>query len=175
VSRFDWEKIRAEYEAGASQNELSKRHGCSRGAVQKHITAEGWSQDVRPVLDRMVTEKVAGVVAGSNPQKKAAALGLEADRRVGVVLQHRQEWEDLRKKLGKAKTFDDRKQVKITAETLKIMQEGERKAWGLEVPMTPVQTGGEADKPGRQVKVAVIVKSEPTPGGVLAAAMEISQ
>ena len=42
AARFDWESIRAEYEVGASQSDLSKRYGVSRTAIQKRIRAEGW-------------------------------------------------------------------------------------------------------------------------------------
>lgn len=31
---YDWETIRAEDEAGASQNDLARRHGVSRKAIQ---------------------------------------------------------------------------------------------------------------------------------------------
>lgn len=38
---INWEAIRAEYEAGASQASLAKAHGVSRTAIQKHIAEEG--------------------------------------------------------------------------------------------------------------------------------------
>ena len=75
--KIDWEQIRAEYETGATQSELSRAHGVSRAAIQKHIEAEGWTQDVEPAIQRKVAEKVAGVVAGCNPKKKAEALDAE--------------------------------------------------------------------------------------------------
>ncbi|MFD1558342.1 hypothetical protein ACFSHT_22380 [Paraburkholderia silviterrae] len=132
---FDWETIRAEYEAGSSQVALSKKHGCSRGAIQKHIAAEGWAQDVTPVIQRKVAEKVAGVVAGCSPEKKAAALDEAADRTAAVVTRHRDEWDDHKQLVTNAiaeQDFGKAKLAKITAETLKIRQDGERKAWGLD-------------------------------------------
>ena len=81
AARYDWETIRAEYEVGASQSDLARRHGVSRAAIQKHIRAEGWMQDVSGAINRMAEAKVAGVVAGSNPKKKAAALDRAADRK----------------------------------------------------------------------------------------------
>lgn len=170
MSRFDWENIRAEYEAGASQGELSRRHGCSRGAVQKHIAAEGWTQDVRPVLERLTAEKVAGVVAGSNPVKKAIALAKEADKRVEVVMRHRQDWDTLREFAAAVTDFEGDRRLKLKAEALKILQEGERKAWGLEITATPYS---DSSAPATQrVQVAVIVDRPPLPGGVLAADLE---
>lgn len=131
----DWELIRAEYEAGSSQVALSKKHGISRAAIQKHIAAEGWAQDVAPVIQRKVAEKVAGVVAGCSPEKKAAALDSAAERTAAVVTRHRDEWEDHKKLVTTAiveADFGKAKLAKITAETLKIRQDGERKAWGLD-------------------------------------------
>jgi hypothetical protein len=172
MARFDWETIRAEYEAGATQGELSRRHGCSRGAVQKHIAAEGWVQDVRPVLERLTAEKVAGVVAGSDPVKKAIALAKEADKRVEVVMRHRGDWEDLRRFADSVDNFEGDRRLKLKAEALKILQEGERKAWGLEITATPYS---DSSTPATQrVQVAVLVDRAPVAGGVLSAILGAS-
>ncbi|CCD28679.1 conserved hypothetical protein [Candidatus Glomeribacter gigasporarum BEG34] len=132
---IDWESIRAEYEAGCNQSECSRRHGVSRTAIQKRIEKEGWTQDVEPLLYRKVAEKVAGVVAGCTPQKKAEALDAEAGCRAQVVNRHRDEWDAHKQHVERALTdadFDAAKLAKITAETLKIRQEAERRAWGLD-------------------------------------------
>lgn len=134
--KIDWEQIRAEYETGATQSELSRAHGVSRAAIQKHIEAEGWTQDVEPAIQRKVAEKVAGVVAGCNPKKKAEALDAEAARRADVVQRHRDEWEEHKQLVDTAvgkRDFESAKLAKITAETLKIRQEAERKAWSIDV------------------------------------------
>jgi uncharacterized coiled-coil DUF342 family protein len=138
---IDWEAIRADYEAGATQSELSRKHGVSRKAIQKHIEAEGWSQDLEPTIQRKVAEKVAGVVAGCDPKKKAEAIDAEASRRADVVQRHRDEWEEHKNLVDKAigtKDFDTAKLAKITAETLKIRQEAERKAWAIDAQAAPV-------------------------------------
>lgn len=134
AARYDWETIRAEYEVGASQSELAKRHGVSRKAIQKHITAEGWAQDISGTLDRLTEAKVAGVVAGCDPKKKAAALDRAADAKAAVIMRHKAEWEQHQQLIRQAVEsgdFDAAKLAKITAETIKIRQEGERKAWGI--------------------------------------------
>ncbi len=134
AARYDWETIRAEYEVGASQSELAKRHGVSRKAIQKHITAEGWAQDISGTLDRLTEAKVVGVVAGCDPKKKAAALDRAADAKAAVIMRHKEEWEQHQQLIRAAVEngdFDAAKLAKITAETIKIRQEGERKAWGI--------------------------------------------
>ena len=138
---IDWETIRAEYEAGATQSDLSRRHGVSRKAIQNHIEAEGWTQDIEPALRRKVAEKVAGVVAGCDPQKKAEAIDAEAARRADVVQRHRDEWEEHKEIVDKAvgaRDFEAAKLAKITAETLKIRQEAERKAWNIDIAQPSV-------------------------------------
>ena len=138
---IDWETIRAEYEVGATQSDLSRRHGVSRKAIQNHIDAEGWTQDVEPALRRKVAEKVAGVVAGCDPKKKAEAIDVEAAKRADVVQRHRDEWEEHKQIVDKAvgaRDFDAAKLAKITAETLKIRQEAERKAWSIDTAQPSV-------------------------------------
>jgi len=138
---IDWDTIRAEYEAGASQASLAKKHGVSRGAIQKHIAAEGWTQDLEPAIQRKVAEKVAGVVAACDPKKKAEAIDAEASRRADVVQRHRDEWEEHKWIVDSAigtKDFETAKLAKITAETLKIRQEAERKAWAIDTQVAPV-------------------------------------
>lgn len=145
--RYDWETIRAEYEAGASQSDLAKRYGVSRKAIQKHIAAEGWTQDISGTLDRLTEAKVAGVVAGCDPKKKAAALDRAADARAAVIMRHKEEWEQHQQLIRKAvenSDFDTAKLAKITAETIKIRQEGERRAWGIVETDTRPAAGGEA-------------------------------
>lgn len=150
AARYDWETIRAEYEAGASQSELAKRHGVSRTAIQKRIRSEGWMQDISGAINRLTEAKVAGVVAGCNPQKKAAALDRAADAKAAVILRHQAEWEEHKRHIMEAleeSDFDKAKLAKITAETLKIRQEGERKAWGIQdVPQAMAQGGSATVK-----------------------------
>ena len=133
-ARYDWETIRAEYEAGASQSDLARRHGVSRKAIQNHITTESWMQDISGSIDRLTEAKVAGVVAGCDPKKKAEALDNAAQAKAEVIQRHREEWNEHKRHITAALAegdFEKAKLAKITAETLKIRQEGERKAWGL--------------------------------------------
>jgi hypothetical protein len=156
---IDWEVIRAEYEAGGNQSELSRKHGVSRTAIQKRIEKEGWTQDVEPVIQRKVAEKVAGVVAGCNPQKKAAAIDAEASRRADVVQRHRDEWEEHKHIVDTAigtKDFESAKLAKITAETLKIRQEAERKAWAIDAQVAPVTNIPVSQVSGPQASIEEI-------------------
>lgn len=173
-TRFDWETIRAEYEAGATQGDLSRRHGCSKTAIQKRIRSEQWTQgDVNVAINRLVAEKVAGVVATDNPKKRAKAIACAADKRIEVVERHKEEWTRHQALIDRAvaeENFDLAKLCKITAETIQIRQAGERKAWGLEIAATPYSPVGEVAT--QRVQVAIVVQQPPAPGGFINALAE---
>lgn len=70
------------------------------------------------------------------------------NQRAEVIARHRREWSVVRGLSGEAikgRDFERAKLAKITSETLKIMQDGERKAWGL-----------DAIDPEKQAPVVVI-------------------
>ena len=132
--RYDWETIRAEYEAGSSMGKLSDKYGVDKAAISRRAKKEAWAQDVTGAVDRAVDAKVNGIVNTVDPEKKAAAIASAADEKVAVIIRHREEWETQRALVTTAiekNDFDKAKLAKITAETIKIRQEGERKAWGI--------------------------------------------
>ncbi len=132
---LDWERLRAEYETGSTQSELSRRYDVSRKAIQKHIAKEGWVQgDVREEVERLAEAKVAGVVAPCDPQKRAEAIGVASDKLASIKLNQRRlvdealvDWEDK----WKHGTFEDGKKVKIFAESLKLLLEEQRRVYGI--------------------------------------------
>ena len=59
----------------------------------------------------------------------------ESEGKSAIIRRHREEWNKIRILIEDAVTEQDAdavKLAKITAETLKIRQEGERKAWGIQ-------------------------------------------
>ena len=135
LSKDTWADIRAEREAGASFLDLAAKYGVSHTAIIKRAKAEGWSdgKDVAEIIRRRVAEKVSGVVTAGNPVKRAAAIDAAANRSAEVVRRHQAEWEDHRARFGSVPDdFDLGKLAKISAEMLRIRQDGERKAWGLD-------------------------------------------
>lgn len=161
LSADQWETIRAEREAGASFPDLSKRHGVSHQAIQKRAKTEGWGDglDTGGAIQRKVAEKVAGVVAGCNPKKRAAAIDAAADEVAGIVRQHREEWAEharLFPTRAIAEDFDLGKSAKISAEVLTIRQAGQRKAWNMDAP-------AQADSSGPlRIEVVRIDPMQPT-------------
>lgn len=149
--RYDWETIRAEYEAGASMGELSRRHGVDKAAISRRAKKEAWLQDISETVNRLTEAKVNGLVNTVDPKKKAAALSRAADAKASVIFRHQEEWVSHKAIISEALDegdFDKAKLAKITAETLKIRQEGERRAWGI-------RDAAEEAKPVQDVSVVI--------------------
>ena len=99
-------------------------------------------------IKRLAEAKVAGVATACNPKKKAAAIDAAAEEIAAVVLRHRAEWDDFTRQFDEARAsgdFEELKKSKITAETMRIKQDGERKAWGFPDSRTQVEVAGDMD------------------------------
>lgn len=134
AARYDWETIRAEYEAGSSMGELSRRHGVDKAAISRRARKEGWTQDVSGVVDRLAVAKVNGIVNAVDPQKKAKAVDAAAERKAAVIREQREAWGGFKSEVRDAlaaNDFDRLKCLKIASEALRNAQECERKAWGI--------------------------------------------
>jgi len=135
LTKDQWESVRAEREAGASFPELAAKWGVSHQAVQKQAKAGKWGDgsDVAEVIRRKVAEKVAGVVAGCNPKKKAQALDAAAQIAADVVERHRADCAEHRNKFGAVPSdFEAGKHSKISMETILLRIKAERASYGLD-------------------------------------------
>lgn len=67
---------------------------------------------------------------------KAQAINHAAEKGAEVIARHQQDWEAHRAFFGSvADDFDAARHAKMNAEALRIMQDGERKAYNLEPQM----------------------------------------
>ena len=127
-------RVEVEYFIALCELPLPQLAGVDKAAISRRAKKEAWAQDVTGAVDRAVDAKVNGIVNTVDPEKKAAAIASAADEKVAVIIRHREEWETQRELVTTAiekNDFDKAKLAKITAETLKIRQEAERKAWGI--------------------------------------------
>lgn len=68
-------------------------------------------------------------------QQSGRVEAIAVDLRAELIERHRKEWQiarGLSAEAVKARDFDKAKLAKITTETIKLIQEGERRAWGLD-------------------------------------------
>ena len=160
MARYDWEKIRAEYEVGSSMGELSRRYGVTKAAISQRAKKEGWLQDVSGAVDRLAEAKLNGVLNTVNPQKKAEALSRAAEDKAAIIRNHREAWDGFKQEVKaalEANDFNRLKCLKIASETLRNAQECERKAWGIQDKPT------ETEQPTAQATAVNIDFSKMTP------------
>ncbi len=142
-ARYDWEMIQTEYETGATQVELARKHGVSQAAISQRARREGWMQDGTGEDSGAAGQTTVHARQRSAPlptKNKVAGEGKNA-----IIRRHREEWNKIRLLVDDAVTEQDAeaaKLAKITAETLKIRQEGERKAWGITDKVETEVSGG---------------------------------
>lgn len=144
-----WAKIRTERETtGVSFRVLANKYKVSDAAIVKRAKSEGWSNgsDCDEIIRRKVSEKVSGLANLADPKKRAAAIEAESDRRAAIQIKHRTEWnpvgtlirEAVRiRKTNSKDAVDKVRLAKMIAETLRMKQECERKAWGLDIVVDP--------------------------------------
>ena len=147
LSREDWEKIRAEREAGLSFGLLASRYGIDKAAIVRRAKAEGWGDgaDAAELVRRKAMEQVTGT-AITDPEKKAAAIDRAAELAADVIRRHQAEAEQVRELFWRgleasraAETLDEKrlafetlKAAKISSETLANLQRMERISYGLD-------------------------------------------
>ena len=132
--RYDWGTIRAEHEAGSSMAELSGRHGVDKAVISRRAKKEGWIQVGAKPVDRAAYAESGGTADPLDAQEKAAAITPAVDEKATVIIRHREEWDGQGRLIAEAaecRDMETAKLAKLVAETLKIRQEAERKAWGI--------------------------------------------
>lgn len=155
-----WAAIRIEWEGEplATFSGLSVKHGVNKSEISRTAKRQGWvkrgqlasiNESAQRKADRLTNS------TGNPTQRKPNALDLATrieseDLRAEVAARHRMEWAELElyrwqalKTMDEAKTTGDREGwtiAKLAADTakanlaaLEIKQQGERRAWGLDV------------------------------------------
>lgn len=139
---------------GLTQDQVAEDIGVSARSIQEWVRKEGWTK--APILPPTgVTEKAQEVAdkykaklsdfgPEVTPEQKHQALQETAVEtavtyRAQLLDRHRREWSGPRTLIYEAmktKNFELCKVAKISAEALQIIQQNERKAWGID-PVNP--------------------------------------
>ena len=129
-----------------TKQQVAEEVGVPPRAVERWSHAEGWAKRQADMSERAhaAADNYKGKLSELGPeitteqQKQAetdAAEETAVQLRAQVLERHRREWNAPRKlsyDAVKAKNFDQMKMAKITAEALTLIQNGERKAWGID-------------------------------------------
>lgn len=143
---------------GMSMHDLSKVTGLAKSVLGRQCRAEGWrklvmkgqTEEASEAVRRFEEYLAATKAAAEETQKTLKDAGIQTAAELKavetavvekVLEQHRREWSAPRALSAEAvrmrdtdpsKSFERAKLAKITAETLKLIQDGERKALGLD-------------------------------------------
>jgi len=113
--------------SGESVRQRAKKDGWKKASSLKSIVSRAHSK---------ADAKLAGKLAGTSMVFEACSSTESAvDLRSDVIETHRSEWNEHREIFPLSSIAEELEQgraAKISAEMLKIRQEGERKAWGLD-------------------------------------------
>ncbi len=154
-----WVAAQARWEGDLVQDfrSIGLMLGCSRQRVQQVAVEKGWTRkaDMKRIADlahakadahfspavtpggdvRSVPVPPADTKATSRPE--AAAEEHAAGLRTDVTVKHRNGWRvvyGLLNEAAQGRDLGKAKLAKTVAESLKITQDGERKAWGMDTP-----------------------------------------
>ncbi|MEN6549439.1 MAG: hypothetical protein ABFE07_25620 [Armatimonadia bacterium] len=152
---------RALYEGtpGMTLKACAEQTGLGKSTIEKAANEQGWkknhkfgdmteqAQKAADMFKRKIEEFGPEASAEEKQQVVAEVVqDVAIDARAAMLDRHRREWAAPRAMSAEAvkmretrpgEAFDRAKLAKITAETLKIVQDGERKAWGLDVGEVP--------------------------------------
>lgn len=139
LSRDDWAAARVKWESDpeATDTSVADLFGVTRQAVAGKRERDGWAkvgvlQAVQQRAQLMADKTCANIALGNI---KSDSVDLAVEIRADVIERHRGDWAEHRKHFtisGIASDFDLGKSAKIAAEMIKIRQDGERKAYGLD-------------------------------------------
>lgn len=155
---------RALYEGtpGMTFKLLAEQTGMGKTTLERRSRVENWKKNYASLKPGEMTEaaqraadlfnrKIEEFGPEVTAEQKAQAVAevtheVAVDARAEMLDRHRREWAAPRAMSAEAvrlrdqdpiRAFDRAKLAKITAETLKLVQDGERKAWGLDVGEVP--------------------------------------
>lgn len=167
LTKDQWSAARIEWESDSSVNDsmLAEKYGISQQAVTKKRIQDGWQRAgiMQNIAQRAQIEADAKLCPPPSEvvkhNQKADVVNAAIGIRAKLLEQHRDDWKEHREQFTLADiaaNFELGKSAKITAEMLKIRQEGERKAYGLDEQQPP-----QAGNTSGEMKVTIVRAKRP--------------
>ncbi len=136
-----WDQVKAEYWAGATLQSLAKKYNISIGTIGERKMKEGWLRDQTQALAIAVAKAESRLPTETETeQRRESAIEAKADILVEAKQRHVKDWKKARTEADTASDMDAVRLAKMRAETIEIIQKGERRALGidkLENPANP--------------------------------------
>lgn len=139
----EWTAVRKVFETDPrlSFGDLAKKFGISKQSIHAHAKAQGWQRVISlQELHERAQLRADRLVDGKPDDQALAPSRLDGideatARRAAVLERHRTEWNMPRKlayEAAQSRDIEKARLAKTIAESLRNIQEGERKAWGLD-------------------------------------------
>lgn len=130
----NWKKIRTEYERGGiSHRKLAKKHNVSYNTLKDRATREGWTVS-RSEVHRKITAKTHQIIV-----EQAVKEAIDYNQ------QHLDDWQQVRDAVvDSLKYYRNPKDIRAISATLKDVQEGQRKALGMDQDKPPDDSDAKA-------------------------------
>lgn len=129
-------QMRCKYVIGEKTKDIAEYFNVKELAVRDLAKRENWAADPIALQCRVEEKLVPGLETAKDLEAKMAALEDEAERRMLIIQRHRTEWLHYEDNiLGPAKEAKEEKQArtaKLLGEAIRVKQQGERAAWGMD-------------------------------------------
>lgn len=153
LTKDQWSQARELWESDQAQTDesIAEKFGVSKSAVVKARTQgkDSWKRVGSLLTVQQRAQFAADVKSNQSSDLghfKSTTLDAAVEIRAKLLEQHRDDWKEHREQFTLpdiAANFELGKSAKITAEMLKIRQEGERKAYGLDEQQTQESKSAE--------------------------------
>lgn len=129
-------QMRCCYVIGQKTKDIAARFGVKEQAILGLAKRENWAANPIALQCRVEEKLIPKLETAKDLEAKMAALEDEAERRMLIVQRHRTEWlqyeDDILGPAKEAKEEKEARTAKLLGEAIRVKQQGERAAWGMD-------------------------------------------
>lgn len=138
-------QMRCCYVLGQKTKEIAERFGVKEQAILGLAKRENWAADPLALQCRVEEKLIPKLESAKDLEAKMAALEDEAERRMLIIQRHRTEWlqyeDDILGPAKEAKNEKEARTAKLLGEAIRVKQQGERAAWGMDGGLELMSSG----------------------------------
>ena len=143
-----WACLKQDYEDGGKIDDLANKYEISPTEIRRRRKLEGWVvNSTRAIMER-ANKKAQGIASTAGATDKE--LDRQATKIANILRGHQKQWEGVYERAKSAfdsSDFNELKVCKIYCECITILQNGQRKAYGI-----TDKTEIEASGPGLKIQ-----------------------
>lgn len=142
LTDVQWGCLKQDYEDGGKIADLASKYEVSPTEIRKRKKDEGWVVNSTKAIMERASKKAQGIASTAGATDRE--LDKQATRVANIMRYHQRQWEGLYERgreAFEAEDFNALKRCKIFSEFITILQNGQRKAWGI-TDKTEFETSG---------------------------------